>query len=68
MLYVVLTNGAVEQHAGATAIVTDDGALICTNKRGEHLRRYEPEAVLLFSHDKQIKAHASMAFSQAATP
>jgi hypothetical protein len=60
MLYVVCSDGQVEEIADATA-VSANGSLVCKDANGSIVREYDPLTVLMFGYDPKIKHYAALA-------
>jgi hypothetical protein len=58
VLYVVLSDGTVDELADAVKPVAVDGVLACYDAQGQLVRSYDRNAVAMFGHDEQVKAVA----------
>jgi hypothetical protein len=63
MLYVVCTDGHVDELDNADGVVQADGILVCKDPSGRTVREYQRESVMMFGHDERIKLHAELARS-----
>lgn len=61
MLYVVYSDGQIEELPEATAIAKEEGTLICADAEGRVVREYDRHTVLMFGYDEKIKRYAAMA-------
>ena len=60
MLYVVLEDLSIEELEDAVSTTSLAGMMLATDERGQDVKLYHTDTVLMYSHDERIKAHVEL--------